>query len=58
MSESSSIGCGGGHVGRVGSSRGGGDDEEAKKRPSNATRLRGSYRYTKYDLTLPPAFNK
>jgi hypothetical protein len=58
MSESSSIGRGGGHIGRVGSSHGGGDDEEAKKRHSDAARLRGSYWYTKYGLTLLPAFNK
>jgi hypothetical protein len=60
MSESSSIGRGGGHIGRAGSSCGGGnnDDEEVKKRRSDTARPRGSYRYTKYGLTSSPAFNK
>jgi hypothetical protein len=46
MSGSSSIGRGVGHVGRGGPSRGrgGDDDEEAKKRHSDAARLRGSKR--------------
>jgi hypothetical protein len=60
MSGNLLIGRGGGHIGQASSSHGrdGGDDEEAKKRRSDATRLRGSYRYTKYGLTPPPAFNK
>jgi hypothetical protein len=59
MSMSGSIGRGGGQIGRARSSRGAeGDDDEARKRRFDATRLRGSYRYTKYGLTPPPAFNK
>jgi hypothetical protein len=40
--------------------RGRGDDneEEAKKRRSDAAHLHGSRRFTKYGITPPPAFNK
>jgi hypothetical protein len=59
MSGSSSIGRGGGQIGRAGSSRGaGGDDDKARKRRSDTAMLRGSYRYMKYGLTPPLAFSK
>jgi hypothetical protein len=35
-----------------------GDDDDAWKRRSNATRLQGSYYYMKYSLNPPPGFNK
>jgi hypothetical protein len=59
MFESCSIGRVGVQIGRARRSRNvRGDNDEARKRRSDAARLRGSYRYTKYDLTLPPAFSK
>jgi hypothetical protein len=60
MFGSSSIGRGGGQIGRGGPSRGRGDDdkEEAKKRRSDAARLRGSKRWTNYRLRPPPKFNR
>jgi hypothetical protein len=61
MSGSSSIGRSGGHIGRGGPSRGRGDEEEeeeAKKRHSDAARLRGSRRFTNYGLQPPPKFNR
>jgi hypothetical protein len=55
----SSIGRGDGQIGRAGSSRGaGGDDDKARKRRFDATRLQGLYRYTKYGLTPPLTFSK
>jgi hypothetical protein len=33
------------------------DDDEARRRRSDAMRLHGSYRYMKYGPTLPPAFS-
>jgi hypothetical protein len=58
MSGYSSIGRGGDQVGRGGPSRGrsGDDDEEARKRRSDAARLRGSRRWTNYELWPPPKF--
>jgi hypothetical protein len=60
MSGSSLIGHGGGHIDRGGPSRGHGDDdeEEAKKWRFDATRLRGSWWFTKYGIRPPPGFNK
>jgi hypothetical protein len=53
MSGSSSIGRGGGQIGR-----GDDDEEEAKKRRSDAAILRGSKRWTNYGLRPPPKFNR
>jgi hypothetical protein len=49
----------GGRIGRAGTSPGaGGDDNETWERRSDAAHLSGPYRYTKYELTPPPTFNK